>query len=43
MYGSKKREEYDHLPERPFCCFGSAMAKPRIDLDEDAADLDHSD
>jgi hypothetical protein len=33
MNGSKNREEYDHLSERPFCCFVSAMAKPRLDLD----------
>ncbi|MDB2565766.1 hypothetical protein N9X73_01510 [Porticoccaceae bacterium] len=43
MDGSKNREEYDHLSERPFCCFASAMAKPRLDLDENAASLDHSD
>ncbi|MDA7849687.1 MAG: hypothetical protein P8H52_01980 [Porticoccaceae bacterium] len=43
MDGSKHREEYDHLSQRPFCCAASAMAKLRLDLDENAAGLKRGD
>ena len=43
MDGSKHRKEYDHLSQRPFCCAASDMAKPRLDLDENAADLKRGD